>query len=451
MTLFNADGSRAEMSGNGIRCFAQAVATRRGDLGAPAHPHRCRRPARHAGRHRRSRRRSRQRSRWATSRRSPSRTAGRRLGCHPDRPVAHLSLGNPHSVVGVDEVAVVDLATLGAQVPHVNLEIIEPGPEPNAVTMRVHERGAGITEACGTGACAAAFAARSWGLVARGDGDVVVHMDGGTATVTFAADAPGRAVLTGPATPRRDHRGRRHRRRRTRSHEQRPVQRGTCRHAHRSDDPGEDRARRRCTARPGRRCGRREPRRARPARRHRRRRRRRPHGAAPRRAGPHVVHRQGQGGGTASALPGGRCRHRRVRQRALAGSAVQPGEAARADRARPHGRDPRHLRPERAHARRQGAGRTRPAAVPTSSVCVAAPTPSSRSSVVESGPVSAVARRRSRSIGGGSCAGSTSSSAISTPSPTPGRCNARDAHAAASPPWPSSATPMRASRRCSTA
>ena len=66
--------------------------------------------------------------------------------------------------------------------------------------MRVHERGAGITEACGTGACAAAFAARSWGLVTRSDTDIVVHMDGGTATVSFAADAPDRAVLTGPAT-----------------------------------------------------------------------------------------------------------------------------------------------------------------------------------------------------------------------------------------------------------
>jgi diaminopimelate epimerase len=122
------------------------------------------------------------------------------LGCHPDRPVAHLSLGNPHSVVGVDEVAVVDLHHLGGQVPHVNLEIIEPGPEPNAITMRVHERGAGVTEACGTGACAAAYAARSWGLVPSGAGDVVVHMDGGTAVVSFAPESPRRAVLTGPAT-----------------------------------------------------------------------------------------------------------------------------------------------------------------------------------------------------------------------------------------------------------
>jgi diaminopimelate epimerase len=122
------------------------------------------------------------------------------LGCNPDRPVAHLSMGNPHSVVGVDEVAVVDLVDLGAKVPQVNLEIIEPGPESNAVTMRVHERGAGITAACGTGACAAAFAARSWGLVPTTAPEVVVHMDGGTATVALTDGDPARAILTGPAT-----------------------------------------------------------------------------------------------------------------------------------------------------------------------------------------------------------------------------------------------------------
>ncbi len=199
MTLFNADGSRAEMSGNGIRCLAQAIARRTGDLDDqliltdvgerlvvlegtddPA-------------------------TVTARVEMGDVATMGEPVGwadleCHPDRPVAHLSLGNPHSVVGVDEVGAVDLALLGSKVPQVNLEIVEPGPEANAITMRVHERGAGITEACGTGACAAAYAARSWGLVARGDGDVVVHMDGGTATVSFAADHPARAVLSGPAT-----------------------------------------------------------------------------------------------------------------------------------------------------------------------------------------------------------------------------------------------------------
>jgi diaminopimelate epimerase len=199
MTLYNADGSRAEMSGNGIRCFAQALADRRGDLSDQL-------ILTDAG----------ERLVALDVTDDPATITARvemgevsdldepagwaALGCHPDRPVAHLSLGNPHSVVGVDEVAAVDLAHLGSQVPHLNLEIVEPGPEPNAITMRVHERGAGITQACGTGACAAAFAARSWGLVARNAGDVVVHMDGGTASVAFSDDAPHLAILTGPAT-----------------------------------------------------------------------------------------------------------------------------------------------------------------------------------------------------------------------------------------------------------
>ncbi len=198
MLLFNADGSRAEMSGNGIRCFAQALAARRGDL-TPQRiltdaGVRCVELSRTDDPHTLDVRVDMgevepidEPDGWAV------------LGCHPDRPVAHLSMGNPHSVVGVDEVAVVDLADLGAKVPHVNLEIIEPGPEPHAVTMRVHERGAGITEACGTGACASAYAAKSWGLVSASVADVTVHMDGGTAVVSFAADRPTTAVLSGPA------------------------------------------------------------------------------------------------------------------------------------------------------------------------------------------------------------------------------------------------------------
>ncbi len=199
MTLFNADGSRAEMSGNGIRCFAQAVAAERGDL-ADLLVHTD------AGDRTIS---------MNTTERADTIVATvdmgavapiaepegwPALGCHPDRPVLHLSLGNPHSVVGVDEVGVVDLLALGGKVPHVNLEIVEPGPEATAITMRVHERGAGITEACGTGACAAAFAARSWGLVASSADEVIVHMDGGTATVGFDSGDTGRVSLTGPAT-----------------------------------------------------------------------------------------------------------------------------------------------------------------------------------------------------------------------------------------------------------
>jgi diaminopimelate epimerase len=120
-----------------------------------------------------------------------------------DRPVAHLSLGNPHSVVAVADVCSVDLGGLGAQVPHVNLEIVQAGPEPDAVTMRVHERGAGITQACGTGACAAAVAATRWGLAQPRNGKLVVHMDGGSASVGIRpADGAGSPSvwLQGPTT-----------------------------------------------------------------------------------------------------------------------------------------------------------------------------------------------------------------------------------------------------------
>jgi diaminopimelate epimerase len=199
MTLFNADGSVAEMSGNGIRCFAQAVAMRRGDLGPQLIlTDAGDRVVTLAGTAEPTVIMAQVEMGEVTGLTEPAGWSS--LGCHPDRPVAHLSMGNPHSVVGVDEVAVVDLADLGAKVPQINLEIIQPGPEPNAVTMRVHERGAGITAACGTGACAAAFAARSWGLVPPIEPEVIVHMDGGTAMVALTADDPARAILTGPAT-----------------------------------------------------------------------------------------------------------------------------------------------------------------------------------------------------------------------------------------------------------
>lgn len=202
MVLYNADGSRAEMSGNGIRCFAQALA---GDRAEPS----SLRILTDAGE------RTVELRPTATPRVIEA-TVGMgevepidpppgwaELGVHPDRPVAHLSLGNPHTVVGVDDLHAVDLATLGAALPDVNLEIVEPGPGPSEITMRVHERGAGITEACGTGACASAWAAVTWGLVPAPISDeaveVVVHMDGGSARVLVDRTSAGQTTLTGPA------------------------------------------------------------------------------------------------------------------------------------------------------------------------------------------------------------------------------------------------------------
>jgi diaminopimelate epimerase len=123
------------------------------------------------------------------------------LGVDPARPAAHLRVGNPHTVVAVDDLHAVDLVALGRALPEVNLEIIAAGPTADSIMMRVHERGVGITQACGTGACAAAVAASRWGLARPHEGKLVVHMDGGRASVGIDDDGASTTVsLSGPST-----------------------------------------------------------------------------------------------------------------------------------------------------------------------------------------------------------------------------------------------------------
>ena len=201
MRLYNSDGSTAEMSGNGARCFAHALF--RSDA---ARGERVYRLHTDAGMREVTVGEQDSNSVVATvdmgevsTIDAPANWAA--IGAHPDRPVVHVSMGNPHTVVGVDDVDLVDIGQLGRQVPQVNLEIIAPGPGRNAITMRVHERGAGITQACGTGACASAWAALRWGLVSSTTErvEVTVHMLGGDAVVTLNAPEVGRVALTGPA------------------------------------------------------------------------------------------------------------------------------------------------------------------------------------------------------------------------------------------------------------
>jgi diaminopimelate epimerase len=102
-----------------------------------------------------------------------------------------VSMGNPHTVLLVDAL---DPLPPGHDDATRNVEFVRPGPEPDAITMRVVERGVGETQACGTGACAAAWTANRWGLVGT---VVTVHQRGGDAVVELKDDT---ILLTGPAT-----------------------------------------------------------------------------------------------------------------------------------------------------------------------------------------------------------------------------------------------------------
>ena len=116
-------------------------------------------------------------------------------------PVAVLSMGNPHAVLLVPDVEAAPVATVGpviethAAFPRkVNVGFLQPLDRRSA-RLRVWERGAGETLACGTGACAAVVAGIRLGVL---DERVDVHTRGGLLTIEWAGgDAPVR--MTGPA------------------------------------------------------------------------------------------------------------------------------------------------------------------------------------------------------------------------------------------------------------
>jgi len=113
-----------------------------------------------------------------------------------------VSMGNPHSVVYVDDVDSLDLEKIGLSYechpafPHkTNTEFVEIISR-NEVKMRVWERGAGETMACGTGACAVAVASVLNGFTDR---DVRVKLRGGDLQIKWDDD-DNHVYMTGPAT-----------------------------------------------------------------------------------------------------------------------------------------------------------------------------------------------------------------------------------------------------------
>jgi diaminopimelate epimerase len=133
-------------------------------------------------------------------------------GLEVARPALSVSMGNPHTVVALAELSEL-AATQLYRAPLVeprpvngtNVEFVVPA-EPlvhdgvGTITMRVHERGVGETQSCGTGACAAAVAIRHW----AGAGAPAVwnvHVPGGVVGVKFFTGADGHehVELSGPA------------------------------------------------------------------------------------------------------------------------------------------------------------------------------------------------------------------------------------------------------------
>lgn len=112
-----------------------------------------------------------------------------------------VNVGNPHAVFFVRDVEQVELGTLGPSIEHdavfpegVNVGVASVDAR-DYISLRVWERGAGLTRACGTGACAAVVAAVELGLADR---TVTIDLPGGELVISYGED--GQIVMRGPAT-----------------------------------------------------------------------------------------------------------------------------------------------------------------------------------------------------------------------------------------------------------
>ena len=116
-------------------------------------------------------------------------------------PASAVSMGNPHCVIFVPDAEKIPVTTLGPRIEShplfpkkVNTEFVSVIGE-NRLRQRTWERGAGLTRACGTGACAAAVAAARLGTTGR---KVEVVLDGGSLFITWH-ESDGHVIMTGPA------------------------------------------------------------------------------------------------------------------------------------------------------------------------------------------------------------------------------------------------------------
>jgi len=116
--------------------------------------------------------------------------------------IGAVSMGNPHAVMQVEDIETAPVPELGKALEshsrfpeRVNVGFAQVMSS-NAVKLRVYERGAAETLACGTGACAAMVVLRAWGLV---DDTVTISLPGGDLEICWGGSAEDVVWMTGPA------------------------------------------------------------------------------------------------------------------------------------------------------------------------------------------------------------------------------------------------------------
>ena len=200
MSIYNADGSEVGACGNASRCVAWLLMEQSGQGEVTIETRAGLLDAERRG------------PMLVTVDMGPARLDWREIPLAEPRDTNHLgiemgkladpvgiSMGNPHAVFFVEDVDAIDLAALGPKIEHhplfperTNVEIVQKLGEAR-LRMRVWERGAGITSACGTGACASLVAAARRGITGRA---AELVLDGGTLAIEWLED--GHVLMTGP-------------------------------------------------------------------------------------------------------------------------------------------------------------------------------------------------------------------------------------------------------------
>lgn len=195
MRIFNADGSEAKMCGNGIRCVAKYLY----DKGLVRQEAMTVETLSGVKALKLSVERDRVRSVSVDMGAARVEQVGVALS---EGTGTLISVGNPHLVIFSDTVEDLPLSLWGPRIESdprfpdgVNVEFVQV-LSPEKLRMRVWERGCGVTLACGTGACAAAFAAVQAGLCPAGR-PIKVVLDGGSLHITV--DAEGGVSMAGAA------------------------------------------------------------------------------------------------------------------------------------------------------------------------------------------------------------------------------------------------------------